>query len=158
MLSPSSVEVRLTDLISKVDEVDKTTGSEEQATDHVATSSLAKNGEEDTKDSLVDSVGDSMVIGTKIEESKIEDAFEDFVGEFVTDRHLRTSSTNALTKIEDSEVEDVFDNGNINMLDSLREQIKKEDEQRQLVGEERDQNQRSPSEFNMPFEIGPRDS
>ena len=44
------------------------------------------------------------------------------------------------------------------MLDSLREQIKKEDEQRQLVGEERGQNQRSPSEGNMPFEIGPRDS
>ena len=62
-----------------------------------------------------------------------------------------------LSLLEESiDVEDVFDNGNL--LDSLREQFKKEDEQRQLIGEEQQQNQRSPSEFNMPFEIGPRDS
>ena len=63
----------------------------------------------------------------------------------------------SLSLLEESiEVEDLFDNGNL--LDSLREQFKKEDAQRQLGGEERDQNQRSPSEGNMPFEIGPRDS
>ena len=64
-----------------------------------------------------------------------------------------------LSLLEESiEVEDVFDNGN--WLDSLREEFKKEEERCQMAGEEQEQNrnQRSPSDFNMPFEIGPRDS
>ena len=52
------------------------------------------------------------------------------------------------------EVEDIFDNGNL--LDSLREQLKEEDEKRKINGE--DTKERSSSEFNMPFEVNPRDS
>ena len=52
------------------------------------------------------------------------------------------------------EVEDIFDNGN--MLDSLREQLKVEDEKNKINGE--DFKERSSSEFNMPFEVNPRDS
>ena len=42
------------------------------------------------------------------------------------------------------------------MLDSLREQLKQEDEKQKVIGE--DFKERSSSEFNMPFEINPRDS
>ena len=52
------------------------------------------------------------------------------------------------------EVEDIFENGN--MLDSLREQLKQEDEKQKVNGE--DAKERSSSEFNMPFEVNPRDS
>ena len=42
------------------------------------------------------------------------------------------------------------------MLDSLREQLKEEDEKNKINGE--DFKERSSSEFNMPFEVNPRDS